>query len=331
MNKSDLSGIIGSPKKPNIMIILFTLTEEIDCNIMNSAMQKTIKRYPYFAFRIIKTEKGYDKIENSLPIVVKESFSNEIILGSEDVNYHWVAAAVDGRQLKLFMSHIIADGRSFMLFYKTLLYCYISEKYQIQLDPTDIILPDSEISPEEDVKIEHLVDGADGSNFKNCEDPFVIPDEVEDEMNGYRYQITIPEKDFLKLSKSNDNSPITLLTIYMAKMFKRLFPENKKNIYTGIAVDIRKALGCPQSRFTNSYMIFIHHDPAKLDHDLERLGTMTRGQIILQSDEAILRHIHNTVLPLYCFPGEILYFMLGTCHFPMLEQSCYHVPAKHIQ
>ncbi len=194
MNKSDLSGIIGSSQKPNIIIILFTLTEEIDCNIMNSAMQKTIKRYPYYAFRIIKTEKGYDKIENSLPIVVKESFSDEIILGSKDVNYHWVAAAVDGRQLKLFMSHI------------------------------------------------------------------------------------------------------TLLTIYMAKMFKRLFPENKKNIYTGVAADIRKALGCPQSRFTNSYLVFIHHDPAKLDHNLERLGTMTRGQIILQSDEAILRHIHNTVI-----------------------------------
>ena len=68
MNKADLSGIISSPKKPNIMQFLFTLTEEVDCGIIYDAMQKTIKRYPYFAFRIVKAEKGYDKIENPLPI-----------------------------------------------------------------------------------------------------------------------------------------------------------------------------------------------------------------------------------------------------------------------
>ena len=82
MNKADLSGIISSPRKPNIMQFLFTLTDEVDCGVMYNAMQKTIKRYPYFAFRIIRTENGYDKIENQLPIVVKDSFSEEIVLGS---------------------------------------------------------------------------------------------------------------------------------------------------------------------------------------------------------------------------------------------------------
>lgn len=70
MNKADLTGIISAPGKPNIMQFLFTLTEEIDCGVMYAAMQKTIKRYPYFAFRIIKTENGYDKIENDLPMNV---------------------------------------------------------------------------------------------------------------------------------------------------------------------------------------------------------------------------------------------------------------------
>ncbi len=40
MNKADLSGIISSPRKPNIMQFLFTLTDEIDCGIMDHAMQK---------------------------------------------------------------------------------------------------------------------------------------------------------------------------------------------------------------------------------------------------------------------------------------------------
>jgi len=93
------------------MQFLFTLTDVVDCGIMDHAMQKTIKRYPYFAFRIVRTENGYDKIENQLPIVVKDSFSEEIVLGSEDVNYHWIAAACEGRRLKLVIHHLIADGQ----------------------------------------------------------------------------------------------------------------------------------------------------------------------------------------------------------------------------
>ena len=171
MNKADLSGIISSPRKPNIMQFLFTLTDEVDCGVMYSAMQKTIKRYPYFAFRIIRTENGYDKIENQLPIVVKDSFSEEIVLGSEDVNYHWIAAACEGRRLKLVIHHLIADGRSAMRFYKTLLYCYLCEKYGVQLDPKSIALPDSPISPDEDVKIIGLVDGEDGTMRTTVKEP----------------------------------------------------------------------------------------------------------------------------------------------------------------
>ena len=40
MNKADLSGIISSPRKPNIMQFLFTLTEEIDCGLMVDAIEE---------------------------------------------------------------------------------------------------------------------------------------------------------------------------------------------------------------------------------------------------------------------------------------------------
>ncbi len=296
MNKADLPGIISTPKKPNIMQFLFTLKDEIDCSVMYDAMQKTIKRYPYFAFRIVRTENGYDKIENQLPIIVKDSFSEEIVLGSEAVNFHWIAAACEGKRMNLVIHHMIADGRSAMRFYKTLLYCYVSEKYDIHPDPKGITLPDSPISPDEDVKIFNLLDGEDGTMRATVKDPFVIPEAVNDDMKGYLYQVTIPEKEFLASSKGSDNSPLTLLTVYMSKMFQKLCPENEKDIYAGIAIDARNALNCPESRFTNSYVIFIKHSPSKIGLDLERLGTMTRGQIIVQSQEEILRYVHNSVM-----------------------------------
>ena len=154
---------------------------------MHSAMQKALRRYPYFVFRIIKTDSGYDKVENQLPVVVMDSFDKEIVLGSEEVNYHWIAAACEGKELKLIMSFMIADGRSAMRFYKTLLYCYFTEKTGNRLDPYGILLPDSGISPDEDVKVYGIMDGEDNTRRNTVEDPFMIPDAVEDPMKAYFY------------------------------------------------------------------------------------------------------------------------------------------------
>ena len=263
---------------------------------MHSAMQKALRRYPYFVFRIIKTDSGYDKVENQLPVVVMDSFDKEIVLGSEEVNYHWIAAACEGKELKLIMSHMIADGRSAMRFYKTLLYCYFTEKTGNRLDPYGILLPDSGISPDEDVKVYGIMDGEDNTRRNTVEDPFMIPDAVEDPMKAYFYKLTVSEKEFLSYSKDSNNSPLTLTTVFMAKMFQDVYPDNEKTIYAGVGIDARDALNCPESRFTNVYVIFVKHSPSDLDQGLKDLGTMTRGQIDVQSEKEIVRYVYNSVI-----------------------------------
>lgn len=49
MNKADLSGIVSSSRKPNMMQFLFKLTEEIDCEVMHNAMQKALRRLLFTA------------------------------------------------------------------------------------------------------------------------------------------------------------------------------------------------------------------------------------------------------------------------------------------
>ena len=69
----------------------------------------------------------------------------------------------------------------------------------------------------------------------------------------------------------------------MAKMFQDMYPDNEKTIYAGVGIDSRDALNCPESRFTNAYVIFVKHSPSDLEHELKDLGTMTRGQIAVQN------------------------------------------------
>ena len=291
MNRADLPGIINYANKPKYFRLMVDMNEDIDRDILCRALLKTMPRYPYFAFRIVRTKTGYDKIENSLPVPV---LTEEKPLGSKEANYHWLEVILNGgKRMEFLVSHSITDGRGFMRFTKTLLYEYISAKYGDTQEPSDLVLPDSPLLPGEDEKVSGILPDGQPLGWMKVNDPFVIP-EGDDNPSEYNvYEIRIPEKEFVALGKSSDASPLAMLTVIMAKVFCSLFPENEKSIYTSIAADYRKALGCPNSRFNNSYMFFIKHDPKIMDHSLETLGTMTRGMIILQSDDCNFRYVHN--------------------------------------
>ena len=293
MNNADLFGILGQAGRPSNMTILFTLKDEIDRNIMADAMEECMKRYPYFRFRITKNEKGYEIAENPAPIVIFDTVDKEIILGSEEVNFHWLAAACEGKELKITLCHAIADGRSFMWFYKTLLWCYLIRYYNITLSPEGIKLPGSAIPDDEDVKPMAAVGEEEALAPLYISDPLQIPEETE---GNYLYKIKFSEKAFLDFGKSNDSSPVALIAVFMARMFKEVFPDNRKPVFTSVAADIREAIGYPNSRFSNVLTVFIKHDPEKLNGSYEKLGTQTRGQLMIQSDPVNLRYKHNQVM-----------------------------------
>lgn len=293
MNKADLLGLVAQAQKPEVMRFLVTLNDEIDRDVFYRAIQRCMKRYPYFCFRIVPLDGNFDKVENPLPVVLFDSLDREVILGSEEVNYHWIAFAAEGNTFSMIMSHSIADGISALWVRKTLLWCYLTEKYGVELDPEGIILPESEIRDDEDIKVVTPVEDAEGMKIQSVEDPINIPEEPD---SLRYYKIKFPEKDFLNLGKSSDTSPLALISIFMAKMFQRVFPENTKSIYAGVAADTREALNCPHSRFINTSVFFLKQDVKNLDMELSKLGTATRGQIMIQSDPVNIRFKHNKLM-----------------------------------
>lgn len=295
MNDSDVISIISNLQRPNVMQLLFTMKDAVDREVLDMALQRTIKRYPYFSFRLVKTENGIEKVENPLPIVVLDSVDEEITLGSGKVNYHWLALGCAGKEIRLVIHHGIADGRSALWFYKTLFYCYVTEKYGLAIDPGGINLPGSPVSPEENVKVLNPVEDADDSLRQMIDEPFLLPEPDDNPADYCFYKIDIPEKEFLSFGKGSDSSPVALFTILIAQALQRLYPENEKGIWSSVAIDARKALGCPFSRYNNAYVIFLKEDPSILEGDYEKLGVMTRGQIIVQSEECNLRAIHNII------------------------------------
>ena len=92
MNDSDVISIISNQQRPNVMQLLFTRKDAVDREVLDMALQRTIKRYPYFSFRLVKTENGFEKVDNPLPMVVLDSVDEEITLGSEKVNYHCITS-----------------------------------------------------------------------------------------------------------------------------------------------------------------------------------------------------------------------------------------------
>ena len=99
--------------------------------------------------------------------------------------------------------------------------------------------------------------------------------------------LVIDQADLIKVARQNDSSVITLFFIVFARVLNRFFPKKYKTIVGECAHNPRESMGLPNAHSDFLSHIFVSFDRERLDRDLETLGTMTRGQIILQSDPSI--------------------------------------------
>ena len=126
------------------MRIVIKVKENVDCNILYTAVNRAIRRYPYFSVCVEKNGEGqYVLKHNDRPVSVLRTLNPPPALGSSAVNYHLISVDYMGKMIYFNFNHSISGACGFIPFIKTVLYLYISEKYSVTLDPAGINLPDS--------------------------------------------------------------------------------------------------------------------------------------------------------------------------------------------
>lgn len=271
------------------------MKEAVDMAVLDQAVNTAMKRYPYFAVRVsLDEDGGYVLLPNDRRIVVMRTGKKLPKLGSRAVNGHLLYADCEGRDIYLNISHSMCGGKGFQPLLMTVIYEYVKEKYNVEPNAPGIRKPDSELLPGET---------AEPTMEMLCEDPPIFRRKAEkapllaiDYINGLinpfmrkpNYRIfVIDQADLMKAARQNDSSVISLLFIINARALNRFFPKKYKTIVGEAAHNPRESLGLPNTHCDTMSHVFVNFDRDQLDRDLETLGTMTRGQILLQTDSSV--------------------------------------------
>ena len=126
--------------RPNVCCnvrIVVKMNKNVDGKILDIAVNKAIKRYPYFSVCVEKDGDGrYVLNANNCPVSVSRTLNPPPPLGSSAVNYHLISVDYMGKMVYFYFNHSISGACGFIPFIKTALYLYISEKFGVSLDPT---------------------------------------------------------------------------------------------------------------------------------------------------------------------------------------------------
>ena len=278
------------------------ITEDIDGEALSEAANEAIKRYPYFSVRI-KVENGcYVLVPNNLPIIVMKTKTPSAPLGSEEVNYHLNYIDYTDDTMYFNVSHSITDAAGYIPFIKSVLYQYLIRTHDEPISADGINLPDSPfLAGEFDFpKIDSLPE-SDFSLSKDAKMGYFPADDYIYAMknpnfkdDGY-YCISMKQRELMKYVHSNDASPAAIMAVFLFKALAPLFP-NEDVFSAGIACNFRKAVNCPNAFHSISRALHAQYKRSYLDMPVDKLGTITRGMIMLQSQpENSVIHMKNTL------------------------------------
>ena len=124
------------------------MTNFVEHSALNTALDMTMQRYPYFKVRYEEHEGDFYAVENDLPIEAYES--EELIpLGGEENNYYLIGVTHHAKSIFVSFHHGLADGRGVKSFVETLIYYYCQAAYGSAAESEGILTADDTIADTE--------------------------------------------------------------------------------------------------------------------------------------------------------------------------------------
>lgn len=276
--------LLSSSGNPYTMSIMVTLKEPVDGSVLADCVEELRVRFPYYYVRTEITGNEVVVVPNPLPITVRNTWT-PIILNSEESNYHLAALKYEGKRLAIEMTHPLSDGAGFLPYLKSILFLYLGRKTGCVFDPAGFKLPGDEITVEETGDPFAHVD------LDKVEGPFYQKKPVEDYYRigtagkgpSHVFYIKLPEKDVMRYCREKDGSPNVLMSVLLARSFRRIDPASDKTINIGIAVDHKAMLGNYKNYRMFASVIDVDFPKSRANEDITTMCTIARGQIMLQA------------------------------------------------
>ena len=238
-------------EKAFVMTYRFDLAETVDPDAIKQAWDKTLVVYPYMSYAVVPRDKRLLLTENPLPFVIKET--GEIVEPFErSGNFHIVTFCYLGRTLWIYIDHVPVDGTGINHVLETFFYHY----YCI-VDGVEYTVPEG-VFTEKDGSVPGL--DVDGYLMADAVDPttlagnmmgeksFVPPEFPKEGIFGNRpdcrgYCLSVPSTEMMTCAKSVGGSPVSVLSVALARAVCKVHPENEQPVKIMYPVNIRKVMG----------------------------------------------------------------------------------------
>jgi hypothetical protein len=188
----------------------------------------------------------------------------------------------------------------------TVIYQYVVDKYHVLPHAPEIRKPGSPLLPDETAEctMETLPDEEPIYHYAGKNPAVMIKDYLTGFYNPFKrdsnYTIfTFDQESLVSFIKENDASVASFFIVAVAKALDRVLPEKIRVIGGETAHNPRKEYGMPNSHCDFLSHAFFDYDRDMLKWDMEKLGTMTRGLMILQTDPSVSGDELRKVFGLY--------------------------------
>ncbi len=266
------------------------MKDEVDGDILETALRNTEKRYPYMSLRLRRNEKEYFWEENKNPVALLHT-DGRIHLNDKETNYHVWAVCYKDDWIFIDFYHGIADGTGRTHVIATLLYYYCNLRYGVT-DCQGIRTLENPILPEETIDPLDALPSIDVTTLtppKSVEAFSPIHDGGLPQSSTLKYDILLPEKEFVEFSSAHDGSPGIMLSLLLDRAIDSVFPQRDKPIVTPYVINCRPILNSPESHHNCiSAAPLIYTDRLK-SLPLSAQATIYRGRTFLACEEDILR------------------------------------------
>ena len=245
-------------------IVEVSLSEDIRGDLLQQAVDKALRRLPYYGSTFVRKKGLYYYADDDLPLLVAESETPRVI-GGEITNFHMLDVTWWKNKISFAMFHGLCDGLGLNRWIEAVLYHYVCLKDGRQYSDEGIYTDRIPYDPAELVDIHSERRKADIKKVKEMmgkEKRFRLPELRENKVDRmYSLPLKVKTGDFLEWCKSNGASPAAGAAAIMTKAIARENDALDGVIMSVIPISLRKALQAEKT-FKNCYAaIFIPTAP----------------------------------------------------------------------
>ena len=272
-----------------------TMKDTVDAEILNRSVNTAILRYPYYCVKVaVDSDGGYILLPNSAPVAVLPVSRRTRMLGGNDVGEHLLFVEYEGKDIFLNISHSLCGGKGALPWVMTTIWQYVKDRYHFEPKAPGIRKPGEPLLEGETAELTMEMLSKEPPIAKSISKHPVIM--ISDYLNGLynpfmrnpNYTLfSFHQKDVVDFIKSNDSSVVSFFLIVMAKALNNVLPEKHRVIGGETAHFPGADFGIPNTHCDLLSHVYLDYERDQLNWDMEKLGTMTRGQILWQTDPTV--------------------------------------------